>query len=243
MIKILQLTIFLTLLCTFHFTLLLPSNLTRFAVLAGSTVTNSGSSMIYGDIGLYPGSSVTGFPPGLVVNAVQQVNNPLAVEAKTRLISFFTQLSLLNCITNFSINGNLGGMTLKSGVYCFTSTVDINGDLTLDAENKQAPYWIFQIPTAVTTSATSQILFINGSAPCNVFWNVGSSMTLGASSSFVGNINAYTSISLGTSATHQGRLLAQNGAVTLLSNIVTNCTELQGHSSKVSICREIICAI
>lgn len=202
----------------------LPNELDQFAVLGSSTVTNSGSSLVNGDIGLYPGTSITGFPPGQIIGGAQQVNNNAATLGQQKLITFASSLSSLACQFNFT-GQDLGGKTLTPGIYCTNGGATITGILTLDGQNSSSPLWVFQISTTLDTSSSSQILFVNGSSPCNVFWNLGTSATLGASSSFKGVINAYSSISLGTSAAVVGKLLAQNGAVTLLTNTISNCTE------------------
>ena len=203
----------------------LPDELKRYQVIAGTTITNSGTSRVHGDMALHPGTSITGFPPGEITGKME-INNPTALLAQTSLIKFYLQTSLLPC--EFNLTGvDIGGKTLTPGVYCFTQTVAITGTVTLDAQNKTAPLWIFQIGTTLTTAGSSIVSIINGTnTPCNIFWNVGSSVTLGESSKFKGIINAYTSISISTTANIEGKLFAQNGAVTLLTNDVSNCTEV-----------------
>jgi len=206
---------------------ILPSNLTSFSVLASTTVTSAGTTVVYGNVGLYPGSSATGFPPGILTgtNAIFTSINATSQNAQQNLIPLYSQISLLPCINNFS-GFDLSNKVLAPGVYCFSSSAGLlTGTLTFDSQGLANPFWFFQISTTLTTGGSTIMQFINGSNPCNVFWNIGSSLTLGASSNFIGVVNAYTSISLGTAATVTGKLFAQNGAVTLLSNTLNNCTE------------------
>jgi hypothetical protein len=118
---------------------------------------------------------------------------------------------------------NLGGKTLLPGVYCFASSAQISGNLYLDSGNVTKPNWIFQMGTTLITSTNSKVLFTKESKPCSVFWKVGSSATIGGISSFSGNIIAYTSIGMDTGATTTGKIFAQNGAVTMISNTVVDC--------------------
>ena len=116
---------------------------------------------------------------------------------------------------------DLGGLTLVPGVYCFSSSAQLTGALTLDAEGDPNAVWVFQIGSTLTTASNSSVLLINGGQACNVFWQVGSSATLGTTTSFVGNILALTSITLNTGANVSGRALARNGAVTLDTNTIS----------------------
>ena len=124
--------------------------------------------------------------------------------------------------------GDLGGQTLFAGVYTSSSTLGITGTVTLDAQNNPNAQFIFQIGSGLTTATSSVVALINGANPANVFWQVGSSATLGTTATFAGNILALSSISLGTGATMQGRALARNGAVTLLSNTINGTIGLGG---------------
>lgn len=201
----------------------------RFAVLGGSTITNTGSSVIVGDIGLSPGSAITGFPPG-VLNGSQYVANPVAVQAKTDLITAYDDASGRTPVT--TVPTELGGTTLKEGVYDSVSgTFGITGTLTLDAQGDSSAVFIFKTSslldpqgTTLITAGSSRVVLTNGAQACNVFWQVGSSATLGTNSIFIGNILALTSITLTTNASVTGRVLARNGAVTLDSNAITVST-------------------
>ncbi len=193
-----------------------------FAVLGGSTVTNTGPSVINGDLGVSPGSAVTGFPPG-IVNGTIYAANAKAAHAKADLITAYNNAAGQACNTNLT-DQDLGGMVLTAGVYCFDSSAGLTGTLTLDGEGVAGARFIFQIGSALTTASSSTVSLINGVQPCNVFWQIGSSATLGTATSFVGNIMALTSITLTTGATLQGRALARNGAVTLDTNVITAAT-------------------
>jgi len=189
-----------------------------FAVLGGSTITNTGTSVVTGNLGLYPGTSVTGFPPG-VLNGIQYVNNASAIQAKADLTTAYNNAAGQTPAT--TIATELGGATLLPGIYSSADgTFGLTGTLTLDANNNPDAIFIFKTTTTLTTAGASVITLINGAQACNVFWQVGSSATLGTSSVFKGNILALTSITLTTGARVDGSVLAQNGAVTLDTNVV-----------------------
>ena len=191
-----------------------------FAVLGGSTVTNTGSSVITGDLGVSPGSAVTGFPPGLVVSGTIHAADALALSAQNSVTTAYNSLAGQPCTQDLT-GQDLGGLILTPGVYCFSSSAQLTGTLTLNAQGNANAVFIFQIGSTLTTASGSSVVLINGGSPCNVFWQVGSSATLGTTTSFVGNILALTSITLTTSASVTGRALARNGAVTLDTNTVT----------------------
>jgi len=196
-----------------------------FAVLAGSTATNTGPTVINGNLGVSPGSAVTGFPPGTVVPpGTIHMADAVAAGAQSDNTIAYNALAGQTC--NFNLTGqDLGGLTLIPGVYCFASTAQLTGALTLDARGNTGAVFIFQIGTTLTTASNSSVKVINGGSGCNLFWQIGSSATLGTTTSFIGNILALTSITLDTGATVSGRALAQNGAVTLDSSNVslTDC--------------------
>ncbi len=196
-----------------------------FAVLGASTVTNTGPTVITGDLGVSPGSSITGFPPGLVTGGATDAGGSSATNAQTSVTTAANALLAQACTTNFGPgNVDLGGLTLTPGVYCFASSASITGPVTLNAQGNAAAVFIFRTGSTLVTASGSSVVLINGAQPCNVFWRVGSSATLGTTTSFVGNILAATSITLNTSARIAGRALAQTGAVTLDSNTVTRST-------------------
>jgi hypothetical protein len=194
-----------------------------FAVLGGSTVTNTGPSTITGDLGVSPGSAVTGFPPGVVVSGTIHAADATAAAAQISLTTAYNTLSGQACTQN--LTGDLGGLTLTAGVYCFASSAGLTGTLTLNAQGNANAVFVFKIGSTLTTASSSSVVLINGGSLCNVFWQVGSSATLGTATSFAGNILALTSITVTTAASVTGRTLARNGAVTLDTNMVmvTSC--------------------
>ena len=195
-----------------------------YAVLAGSTITNTGATTINGDLGLSPGTAVTGFPPGTVIGTIRTA--AAAAPAQTDLITAYNDAAGRIPVT--TVATELGGQTLVAGVYnSAAGTLGITGILTLDGQNNANAVFIFKAASTLTTAAgapgtpASQVVLIRGAQPCNVFWQVGSSATLGTYSVFQGSILALTSITVTTGATVNGRVLARNGAVTLDSNTIT----------------------
>jgi Ice-binding-like len=194
-----------------------------FAVLGSSTVTNTGPTVITGDLGVSPGTAVTGFPPGIVTGGTIHAADAVAAEAQANNTTAYNELAGQAC--NFNYTGeDLGGKTLVPGVYCFSSSAQLTGTLTLDAGGDANAVWVFQIGSTLTTASASSVVIINGGQPCNVFWQIGSSATLGTNTTFIGNILALTSITLTTDVKVSGRALAQNGAVTMDSNTVSLST-------------------
>src|ERR1700674_2465699 len=184
-----------------------------FAVLAGSTVTNTGSSVITGELGVSPGSAVTGFPPGLVVSGGIHSADAATLAARNDATTVYDNLAGQACTRDMT-GQDLGGKTLIAGVYCFSSSAQLTGPLTLDAQGNANAVFIFQMGSTLTTASASSVVLINGGSPGNVFWQVGSSATLGTATSFAGNILALTSITVTTGVRVTGRTLARNGAVT-----------------------------
>jgi hypothetical protein len=193
---------------------------TGFAVLGGSTVTNTGSTVVTGDLGVSPGTAITGFPPGMV-NGTIHAADAVALQAQSDVTIAYNALAGLACNTNLT-GQDLGGLTLTPGVYCFSSSAQLTGTLTLNAQGNSAAVFVFQIGSTLTTASSSSVLVTNGGSSCNVFWQVGSSATLGTTTTFAGNILALTSITLNTGASISGRALARNGAVTMDTNVVSN---------------------
>lgn len=198
-----------------------------FAVLGASAVTNTGPTTINGDLGISPGngSSVTGFPPG-IINGSTHFADALALSAQNDTTTAYNTLAGRAC--NTTISADLGGSTLVPGVYCSASTMGLTGTLTLDAQNDPDAVFIFKIGSALTTASASSVLVINGGQHCNVFWQVGSSATLGTGSSFIGNILALESITLTTGSSVSGHLLARTAAVTLDDGLVSACSLAPG---------------
>ena len=193
-----------------------------FAVLGGSTVTNTGLSTIAGDLGVAPGSAVTGFPPGIVVApGTMHIADAVALQAQSDVTTSYNVLAGL-APTQDLTGQDLGGKTLLPGVYHFSSAAQLTGALTLDFLGKADSLFVFQIDSALTTASASSVLAINGGNDCNIFWQIGSSATLGSTTAFKGNILANQSITLNTGASIiSGRALAQNGAVTLDDNVIS----------------------
>jgi len=191
-----------------------------YAVLGGQTVTNTGSTTIGGDVGVSPGTAVTGFPPGIVTGGTIHLADANAQLAQDDVTTAYNALAAAPCTADLT-GQDLGGMTLTEGVYCFSSSAQLTGELTLDAQGNAAAVFIFQIGTTLTTASNSSVLVTNGGGDCNVFWQVGSSATIGTGTTFVGNILALQSITLTTGASVSGRSLARNGAVTMDTNDVS----------------------
>jgi type VI secretion system secreted protein VgrG len=187
-----------------------------FAVLGGSTVTNTGSTAITGDLGVWPGLAITGFPPGTVTGTTH-AGDAVALQAQSDVTTAYNDLAGQPCNTNLT-GQDLGGMTLTPGAYCFSTSAQLTGTLTLNAQGSATAVFVFQIGSTLTTASNSSVLLINSGQSCNVFWQVGSSATLGTGTAFAGNILALTSITLNTNASMTGRALARNGAVTLDTN-------------------------
>ncbi len=189
-----------------------------FAVLASSTVTNTGLTTISGDLGLSPGSSVTGAP---TVNGTQHVDDPTAVKAVADLTTAYDDAAARTlCAT--TVAGDLGGQTLTPGLYHSLSSLAISsGDLTLDAQGDSDAVFLFQTATSLTTAATCKVLLTHGARAANVYWQIGTAPSFAAMSVFEGTILAHDAISLGAGATlNQGRALSVTAAVNLDTNTI-----------------------
>ena len=188
----------------------------KFAVLAGTTVTSTGATTINGNLGVSPGTAVTGAP---TVNGTVHLGDPIAAQAQSDLTVTYNDVA--GRPGGAAVSGNLGGLTLYPGLYTSTSSLEItSGDLTLDAQGDPNAVFIFQMPTTFITTVGRQVILSGGATACHVFWQVGSSATLGAGSVIKGNILAYTSITLNTGAALEGRALAQNGGIALDGNSI-----------------------
>jgi hypothetical protein len=214
-----------------------------FSVLAGSTVTNTGSSVISadagvgGNLGVSPGSAVTGFPPGQV-NAPGTIHTGDATSLSAQTAAGTASVSAAGRTPDQTFNPiyDLVGQTFNAGVYHAPTSLAIGGvgaTVTLDGQNNADAVFIFQVGSTLITGASSTVALINGAQACNVFWQVGSSATLGANSTFNGTILAADSASLGNGVDVQGRILASTGAVTLINDTINTpaCAPSSGVSS------------
>ncbi|MHB1130504.1 MAG: ice-binding family protein [Ilumatobacteraceae bacterium] len=192
-----------------------------FVVLAGSGITNTGPTTLNGDMGTYPTLTITG-SSSITITGTNHAGDSVTQSAKTDLVTAYD--SAAGQTPETTVSGDLGGRTLVSGVYTSASSLGLTGVLTLDGANNADSVFIFKAGSSLTTASASSIVLINGAQACNVFWQVGSSATLGTGSSFTGSILALTSITLTTGATVSGRVLARNGAVTLDTNTITRPT-------------------
>ncbi len=191
----------------------------QFSVLAGSTITNTGTTVVDRSIGLHPGSSITGTST-MVIGGTTHVGDALAQSAKADLTTAYDDAAGQSPRTE--ADGELAGETLTGGVYRRPAAMALTGLLTLDGQNDPDSVWVFQAGTTLTTGSGSSVVLINGASPCNVFWQVGSSATIGTGTSFVGNILADQSITMQTDARLRGRALARIGAVTLDTNVISS---------------------
>jgi Ice-binding-like len=190
-----------------------------YAVMAGSTITNTGSSVIAGDVGLSPGTSITGFPPGSQSSGVMHITDTAAGTAQGNLTTAY--LDAAGRTPTINVSADLGGSTLVPGIYNASSSMALTGTVTLNGGGDANAVFIFQAGSTLTTATNSSVVLENGAQACNVFWQVGSSATLNTTTSFVGTIIALTSITLDTDTSVSGRVLARNGAVTLDDNAIT----------------------
>ncbi len=189
-----------------------------FAVLAGTGITNTGPTTITGDIGTFPTASITGVT-SLTLSGTNHAGDSVTQGAKTDLVTAYTTAAGEGPTT--AIPADLVGQTLTPGVYNSAAAIGLSGVLTLDAAGDPNAVWVFQAGSTLITDSGSRVVMLNGAQSCNVYWQVGSSSTLGTNSTFIGTIMALTSISLQTGAKLDGRALARNGAVTLDTNTIT----------------------
>lgn len=198
---------------------------TSFAVLAGTTITNTGASTISGDIGVSPGAAITQFPPGKVINGTQHAADAVALQAQKDLTTGYN--SAASRTPASAVPVDLGGKTLTAGVYKASSALGLTGTVTLNAAGDPNAVFVFQAPSTLITASSSNVALTGGAQACNVFWQVGSSATLGTNSTFVGTVMALTSATVQTGATVAGRVLARNGQVSLDDNTITRpiCTQ------------------
>jgi hypothetical protein len=194
-----------------------------FAVLAASTTTCTASSAFTGDVGVSPGTAVTGFNPSCTLSGALHAGDAVAAVARAAAIAASGSVASLACEHDLT-GRDLGGQTLEPGVYCFDSSALLTGRLTLDGGGRTDAAWAFQIGSSMITATNSSVVMVGGASACDVFWNVGSSITLGTGTAFEGNVLATTSITLGTGSSVTGRVLALNAAVTSVANQVGGCS-------------------
>lgn len=192
----------------------------NFAILAGSEITSTGATSITGDIGLSPGSSIGGFPPGVLVGT-QHINDAISDQAKLDLTAAYNDAAGRTATDIVTISGNIGGLTLTPGLYKSTSSLAISsGDLTFDAKGNANAVFIIQIASTLTTTSDRKVILAGGAKASNIFWQVGTSVTFGTTSVFKGTVMAMQSITFNTGATLDGRALARIGGITMAGNTI-----------------------
>ena len=192
----------------------------NWAILAGSAITSTGATVITGDIGLSPGSSIGGFPPG-ILNGTQHINNATANQAKVDLTAAYNNAAGRTSTDIVTLSGNIGGLTLTPGLYKSTSSLAISsGDLTFDAKGNSTAVFIIQIASSLTTTSGRKVILSGGALASNIYWQVGSSATFGTTSVFKGTVMAMQSITFNTGATLDGKAMARTGAITMAGNTI-----------------------
>ena len=195
---------------------------TSFAVLAGAGITNTGPSVINGDIGSFGSTTaITGFPPG-TTTGTNHAGDGVTQGAKTDLVTAYNQAASSG--PTIAVSANLGGQNLVAGVYNSASSLSLTGPVPLTLSGGPSDVWIFQAGSSLITGSGSSVVLTGGAQSCNIFWQVGSSATIETGTAFKGTILALTSIFVGTGATIDGRALARNGEVTLDTNVITRST-------------------
>jgi len=192
----------------------------NFAILSGATISNTGTTSITGDLGLSPGSSVTGFST-VTLSGTQHITDATAAQAKLDLATAYIAAAALTCPDKVILADNIGGLTLTPGLYYSISSLSISsGDVTFDAKGNPNAVFIIQIASTFTTTPGRKVILSGGAQASNIFWQVGSSATFGTTSVIKGTILAMASISFNTGATLDGRALARTGSVTLQANTI-----------------------
>jgi uncharacterized membrane protein YgcG len=193
---------------------------TPFAVLASSTITNTGTgTTVSGDVGLSPGTTIAAFPPGQIIDGTKHDDDAAAAAAQTALTGAYLDAAGRTPFT--AAPPTLAGQTLAPGVYKASSSLGLVGTVTLNGHGDPTAVFIFQVGSTLTTHSSSLVSLVGTAQACNVFWQVTSSATLGTTSTFVGTVMALASITL-TSGVHvAGRVLARTGAVTMITDVIT----------------------
>jgi type VI secretion system secreted protein VgrG len=195
-----------------------------FAVLAASTTTCSNASDFSGDVGVSPGTAMTGFNPTCTLSGALHAGDALATVGQAAALAASGTIAALPCEVNLT-GGDLGGQTLVPGVYCFDASAALTGRLTLDAGGRPGAAWVFQIGSTLITATNSSVVMAGGASGCDVFWNVGSSATLATGTVFSGNVLATASITLMSGSSVLGRAVALSAAVTSDANQVGGCSD------------------
>lgn len=191
-----------------------------FAVLSGSSITNTGNTNVTGNLGLSPGTSIGGFPPGILIGTLH-INDALANQAKLDLTAAYNDAAGRTATDIVIVSGNIGGLTFTPGLYKSTSSLAISsGDLTFDALGDANAVFIIQIASTLVTTSGRKVFLAGGAQASNIFWQVGSSATFGTTSQFKGTVMAMQSITFNTGAKLEGRALARTGAVTMAGNTI-----------------------
>jgi hypothetical protein len=189
--------------------------LETFAIIAGTTVTVTGSTTtIAGNVGVSPGAAVTGMPVGQPTEGVVHAGNATAATAQAGLTVLYDELAGRACGTDLT-GEDLGGMTLTPGIYCFDTTAGLTGALILNGQGNPDAVFIIKVGSTLTTASNAVVTLTGGARAANVFWQAGSSVTLGTGTAFQGNLVALTSITVNAGSSLVGRALARNGAVTI----------------------------
>jgi hypothetical protein len=192
----------------------------NFAVLAGSAVTSTGATNITGDLGLSPGSSIGGFPPG-ILTGTQRINDLIVNQAKLDLTAAYNDAAGRTSTDIVTLSGNIGGLTLTPGLYKSTSSLALSsGDVTFDAKGDASAVFIIQIASSLTTTSGRKVILSGGASASNIFWQVGSSVTFGTTTVFKGTVMAMQSITFNTGATLDGKALARIGGITMAGNTI-----------------------
>ena len=190
------------------------------AILAGTSISNTGATNVTGDMGLSPGSSVGGFPPGVLVGTLH-INDAISNQAKLDLTAAYNDAAGRTSTDIVTLSGNIGGLTLTPGLYKSTSSLAISsGDVTFDAKGNSSAVFIIQIASAFTTTSGRKVILSGGAQASNIFWQIGSSATFGTTSVLKGTFMAMQSITFNTGATLDGRALARTGAVVMAGNTI-----------------------
>lgn len=190
------------------------------AVLAGSAITNTGATSVTGDMALSPGSSIGGFPPGVLVGTIH-INDAIATQAKLDLTIAYNDAAGRSSVDIVTLSGNIGGLTLTPGLYKSTSSLAISsGDLTFDAKENSSAVFIIQVASSFTVTSGRQVFLKGGAKAENIFWQIGSSATFGTTSVFKGTIMAMQSITFSTGASLDGKALARTGTIVLAANTI-----------------------